>query len=529
MKRVLSLLLVLCFIGIALAACGGGEETTKKPSKGTTKPTQTNTYGEVEVLGQTFDWADVKFEDEVLKIIARDDYKVQKEWGKIETADVDGLSVEIEKRNAKIEKDLGVEVQMTYLGDQWSPTFHDVIMSAVQNDFETGLNAYDIVACYGYGGMRAAYRDIWENLLDKDTFPYFDFTLQCWNQGLRKNGTVNNRLYLCSGDFNISLFDSTMIMWHNKDLYEELLEKTNDTKSPRDLQDTIIAGEWTYSELYKWASYHDNVDLESNKGDIFGLYMNGEKWPTQPFDAVPYAWDIDFVITNNDGTHSYNYRDNDRAEKAMTMFRNLWSEKGTATETTGGPGFTSGNLLFSADVIWFSEAGNLALRNMTERYSLTPWPKFDETQDHYATTSQDYFTTMGVIDHSGSAIPTKGKEISAYLQYATEYSYTNVRMFYFKEIVEPKYFGNFTDGTTKKSVAIFNTIINNLEYDFGTIYGPMLDGVIKACWTRNVLLKYDGVSKDLSTTSVFQKYWDNHEKYDTALENLDKWFGLREE
>jgi hypothetical protein len=166
---------------------------------------------------------------------------------------------------------------------------------------------------------------------------------------------------------------------------------------------------------------------------------------------------------------------------------------------------------------------------MKNRYSLTPWPKYDETQDHYATTSQDYFTTMAVIDHSASPIPTKGKEISGYLQYATEYSYTNVRMFYFKEIVEPKYFGNFTDGTTKKSVAIFNTIINNLEYDFGTIYGPMLEGVIKVCWTNNVLLKYDGVSKDLSTTSVFQKYWDNHEKYDAALEALDVWFGLREE
>ena len=210
------------------------------------------------------------------------------------------------------------------------------------------------------------------------------------------------------------------------------------------------------------------------------------------------------------------------------MFRNLWSEKGTATESTGGPSFPSGLLLFKGDVIWFSEAGNLALRNMKNRYSLTPWPKYDETQDHYATTSQDYFTTMAVIDHSQSPIPTKGNEISAYLQYATEYSYTNVRMFYFKEIVEPKYFGNFTDGTTKKSVAIFNTIINNLEYDFGTIYGPMLDGVIKSCWTQNVLLKYDGVSKDLSTTSVFQKYWDNHEKYDTALKSLDEWFGLVE-
>ena len=529
MKRVISLLLLLCIVAVALAACGGGEEKTTKKTTSTTKPTETNQYGEVEVIGQTFNWDDVKFEDAVIKVLARNDYKVQKEWGQIETADVDGLSVEIEKRNAKVEKDLGVEIQMTYLGDQWAGTFKDVIMSAVQTDFDNGMNAYDIVACYGYIGLQSAYRDLWANLLDKDTFPYFDFSLICWNQGLYKNGTVNGRLYLCSGDFNISLFDSTMIMWHNKDLYEDLLEKTNDTTSPRDLQDTIIAGEWTYSELYKWASYYENKDLESNKGDVFGVFLQGEIYPTQPFDAIPYAWDLQFIKTNADGTHSFNYKDNDRAEKAMTMFRNLWGERGTATETTGGPSFPSGNLLFKGDVIWFSEEGNLALRNMTQRYSLTPWPKFDETQDRYATTSQDYFTTMAVIDHSGSPITTKGEEISAYLQYATEYSYTNVRMFYFKEIVEPKYFGNFTDGTTKKSVAIFNTIINNLQYDFGTIYSGSLNSVVSACWRYNVLLKNGaGAGKELSTSTVFQKYWDNHEAYDNALVELDTWFGLIE-
>ena len=417
---------------------------------------------------------------------------------------------------------------MTFMGDQWAQTFADMIMTAVQQDYDSSLNAYDVVACYGYIGLRTAYRNIWANLLDKDTFPYFDFDLICWNQGLRENGTVNGKLYLCSGDYNISLFDSTMIMWHNKDLYEELLESTNNTTSPRDLQDTIIAGEWTYSELYKWAAHYENRDLDSNKGDVFGLFLQGEYYPTQPFDAIPYAWDLEFIKTNSDGTHSYNYKDNERAEKALTMFRNLWSEKGTATETTGGPNFPSGNLLFSADCIWFSEEGNLALRNMKNRYSLTPWPKFDENQDHYATTSQDYFTTMAVIDHSEAPIPTKGDVISAYLQYGTEYSYTNVRMFYFKEIVEPKYFGNFTDGTTKKSVAIFNTIINNLEYDFGTIYAPRLESVISKCWRNNILLKAGDGSKELADTTIFQKYWDNHETYDKALEELDRWFGLVE-
>ena len=328
---------------------------------------------------------------------------------------------------------------------------------------------------------------------------------------------------------NLSMFDSAMIMWHNVDLYEDLLEATNDTSSPKSIQDAVISGEWTFTELYKWAAYYENKDLESNKGDLYGLYMNGERWPSQPFDAIPYACDLEFIKTNADGTHSFNYRDNDKAETAMAMFRNLWGQKGVATETTGGPSFPSGNLLFSADTIWFSEESHLARRSMIDRHSLTPWPKFDETQERYATTSQDYLTTMAVIDHSQSSIPTKGDVISAYLQYAAEYSYINIRMLYFKEIVEPKYFGNFDDTTTIKSVAIFNTIIDNIEFDFGTIYGGSLENVIAQCWRYNVLLKYTGYNKELGQSTVLQKYLDKHETYDKALVELDIWLGLIKE
>lgn len=526
MKRVISLILVFCFIALALVACGKKENETSGTT-GTTKPKVTNKYGEEEVLDEDY-WENVKFENEVLNVIARDDYKVSKEWEQDETAsDVDGFGKIVAARNNVVEGDLGLDVRVTFEGDQWSSTFREEILSVIQSDVEEGMNAYDIVACYGYGGLNTAYRDLWANLLDKDLFPHFDFSLPCWNQDLTKNGAVNNRMYICAGDFNISMFDSAMIMWHNKNLYESLLKKTQDKESPLDIQDTVTAGNWTYSELFKWANYHENLDAESNSGDIFGLYMNGEQYPTEPFDVIPYAWDIDFMLKDEQtGKYSYNFVGNTKANEAIKQFRDLWSQKGTATETTKGPSFPSGRLLFKASVIWFDEAGCIARREMKDRFSILPWPKYDEKQDHYASTSQDYYTTMAVVNHARSPITTRGEQISAYMQYGTEYSYTNVRMTYFKEIVEQKYFGQFPDGTTEKSIAIFNTIIENLEYDFATIYSPMLGGVVSQCWRMNVLLKNDGVSKDLGTTTVSQKFADNDDAYDKALDELYEWFGL---
>ena len=360
---------------------------------------------------------------------------------------------------------------------------------------------------------------MWCNLLDTDTFPYFDFSLKCWNQAIGTDGAINGQLYICSGDLNISIFDSAMIMWHNKDLYEEI-RKDDD---PEDIQDWVISGDWTYANLYKMASYYADEDPTGSTGDIYALKLNGAKWPTQPLDAIPYAWQFDMVTFNNDGTHAYNIVGNTRAEEGLKMMRNLYNQDGVANELTGAGNFTTGVILFKGDVLYWSKDSNLAIRNMEDKYSIVPWPKFDETQDHYATTSQDYFTTMSVLDHSESDPPTKGEAISAYLEYATEYSYTDVRGYYFKRIIEPKFFGtDDSDGHVTKSIAIFNTIVDNLEYNFFTIYGFNLDAVMTKVWRNNVV---DQTGTPINTTvaSAFAKDQGN---YEDLLTSLDTWLGL---
>jgi hypothetical protein len=243
--------------------------------------------------------------------------------------------------------------------------------------------------------------------------------------------------------------------------------------------------------------------------------------------VFPFAWDIDFMTENSDGTYSYNCVGNNRAEEGLVALRNMFVQKGVANELTGAGSFPSGTILFKGDIIYWDKASNLAIREMTDKYALFPWPKYDEAQDHYASTSQDYFTTMSVVDHSRSTVePIKGEVISAYLEYATEYSYTHVRGYYFERIIKPKFFGtDDSDGHVTKSIAIFNTIIENLEYDFATIYSPMLGGVVSSCWRSNVV---DG-SGALYTTSVAAKYNAKKDTYEANLKSLYEWFALSAE
>ena len=517
MKRIIALVMALCFMVIALAACGKTEE---KPTETKATETQkaTNIYGD-EVLDTVVDFKTLDFGGENLNILVRQDTKVSREWESEIIDDEDELEMAIAARNDVVEGDLNVNVSIQLIGDSNAGTFSSVFLPAVQQDIVNGLHEIDVAANFGYIGMNATYRDMWCNLLDKDTFPYFEFDLPCWNQAMYKNGTVNGQFYMCAGDLNISMFDSAMIIWHNKDLYDSM-KKPED---PEDIQDWVIEGEWTYANLYKMASYYEDKDPTGTIGDIYGFYLNGAIYPTNPLDAIPFAWQFDLCTTNNDGTHSFNIVGNSRAEMGLKMMRNLYQQDGVAIELTGCGTFASGVLLFQSDVIYWSKDQNLAIRNMEDKYSIVPWPKYDETQDHYASTSQDYFTTMSVLDHSENDTPIKGEAISAYLEYATEYSYTDVRGYYFKRIIEPKFFGtDDSDGHVSKSIAIFNTIVDNLEYDFLTLYSLGLDGVLQYVWRGNVIDK-NGVVLNSTLESEFNK---NKAVYEADIIALDQWFGL---
>ena len=520
MKRVISLLLVACFLILTLVACGKTEEKPVE-TKETSTEKATNIYGD-EVLDTVVDWAAMDLGGESLNILVRKDVKVSREWESEVIDEDDELEMAIAARNDVVEGDLNVNINIQLIGDSTAGVFTSTFLPAVEQDILNGLHEIDVAANFGYVGMLSTYRDCWLNLLDTDTFPHFDFSLKCWNQAIYKNGTVNGQLYMCAGDLNISMFDSAMIMWHNKDLYDKIRKP----EDPEDIQDWVISGDWTYANLYKFSSYYNDADPEGTQGDIYALYIQGTKWPTQPLDAIPFAWQFNMVTTNNDGTHSYNMIGNSKAESGLNMMRNLYTQQGVATEITGAGNFTTGVILFEGNVLYWNKDTNLAIRNMEDKYSIVPWPKYDETQDHYASTSQDYFTTMSVLDHSNNETPVKGNAISAYLEYATEYSYTDVRGYYFKRIIEPKFFGtDDSDGHVTKSIAIFNTIVDNLEYDFLTIYSLALDGVLQYCWRGNVI-DAEGVPQSTTVESAFKK---NQSTYEADIKALDAWFGIIEE
>ena len=587
MKRVICLLLVACFMIAALVSCGGdggtpkakdttkatdaatgGDETngnetpavsddpavTQKPGESEEQPKDTqggeegkdtnpSTPGNVETdeYGQESftspnDYESIAEDPEVkgesISIIVREQLSVMREWYK------DALEDEVDEviamRNESVSEILGVEVSYALLGNNDYEDCLNAFNAAIIDDVDGGYHYYDVAANYAYAGANSQLRGYLANMADEEVFPYFDFSLPCWNQSIVKTTLLDDQLYYITGDLNLSTFDKTMVVFVNKDLYND--NKTGD--DPEDLQDVALAGDWDYEDLYRWASvYEDTGDGVPSHDDIYGISTG---FSAIPLDALPYAWDLDFLVTEEDGSHSYNVAGNAKISEALDRAKALfsghaggdrvaladgvgnWNDTGNCS--MGGYSepishFAAGTSVFAIHLLYCTTDDNLMLRNMANEFGLLPMPKYDEDQENYGTTAHDAYTLMTILDHSKSSDKTKGKAISGYLQLSSEESYTNVRGYYINEIVKQKYFG-LTE-SVEKSQEIFDIIADNVEFEFISIYAPQLNNVLNSCW-REVITE----NNNIGATTADEAFSGDQVSYETALEEVDSWLGL---
>ena len=552
MKRVICLLLIACFMVAALVSCGNtgdenvGSDSNAENANGAVETTEkpTNEFGE-ETFTSVVPVDTLDFGGETLKILHRNHITVQREWYK--EVPEDDLDEVITMRNEAVAETLNLTIAYEAIASSDYDECLDAFTTAIKEDVEIDLHNYDIVANYAYAGANVAVRDYIANLADKDVFPYFEFTLPCWNQAIVNTTMINGKLFYITGDINLSTFDKTMVVFLNKAMYNE--KKNAD--DPEDLQDVAlegydfaanngqgagVAGGFTYEHLYRWSSVFEEANgTEGNQHDDFHAISAG--YGSIPLDAFPYAWDLEYLTTNADGSHSYNVVGNSKVEEAIVKVQNLLdSSKAVGVSNANDTGncslggysepiahFAADKSIFTLHILYCSETDNTTLREMTSEFGLLPVPKYDAEQIDYGTTAHDAYTLMTVIDHSQSSKPTKGDEISAYLQYSTEESYTNVRGYYINRIVKPKYFGtDDTNGSVTKSIQIFNIIANNVEFTFISVYAPQLNGVLNSCWRDVVTGRHA-----MGATTAQGAYESDQTNYDTMLAEVDGWLELQ--
>ena len=521
LKRTMAILLVLCFIALTLIGCAKKQTSSDKQNGATNAPSgsvddeqtqrPTNEYGE-ESFTNFVPVDDLDFEEEELTILLRDTKISSREWTK--ESPEDELDEAVAMRNAAVEDALNLVIDYEFVAyanyDAFASEFNNMILQDIKDQY----HYYDIAANFAYCGAYTIVRDCASNLLDVEAFPFFNFDLPCWNQAIVKNTTINGRLHYVSGDVNLTLFDAALVIWYNKTLYDEYAEPTD----PENIQLLALEGKWTYDELYRWADrlYADSNGTQGRQADdTYGLSLARY---SHTMDSLPYAWDLEFLINNPDGTHEFNILGNNKAEEAFTKVNDLIETNGNWQSPSVG-NFAAGCYVFWPATIYPSEDANMTIREMNDKYGLLPMPKYTPDQEQYGTTTQDFYTLMTVLDHSESPVTTKGKAISAYLQFMTEESYTSVRGYYFNRIIKPKYFGtDDSEGTVSNSIALFDIIVDNIEFEYWTVYSAQLN---------NIAWLWRDSFRDF-VPSLEAGFKAKADAYDAAIKSTDAWLGLRD-
>ncbi|MBE6534958.1 MAG: hypothetical protein E7678_08375, partial [Ruminococcaceae bacterium] len=158
-------------------------------------PKPTDEFGD-ETFTSVVPVPELDFKGKTLTILHRDQLSVQREWYKDEDdGEKDDLDEAIAMRNELIASELNVDVQYVAMGSSDYEECLNQFSEAIMSDVSGQLHTYDIVANYAYAGAQDSIRDCLANLADKDLFPYFDFSLPCWNQSIVNTTKINNKLF----------------------------------------------------------------------------------------------------------------------------------------------------------------------------------------------------------------------------------------------------------------------------------------------------------------------------------------------
>ena len=501
--RALSLLLALIMISAVIVSCDKAstneDPETDTQDDVTDKPSDDSKDTE---FSPTFPGID--FEGEEITILIRDNVLYSREWYK-ESPDEE-LDEAVAMRDIHVQNDLNVNIKYELVPDASRDTFATNFNKMIADDVNSGRHKYDIASISAYASTYASVRGYAANLKDVELFPYFDFSLPCWNQSIVNNTTINGRLHYIAGDINISMFDSATILWFNRTLYSENREDND----PKSLMQHALDGKWTYADLYTLASRF-YIEGEDDKEGFYALGISDSEYAA-PYDAIPYAWNLDFVVKNNEGTHSFNFENNNKAEEALIKFRTLLDAKGTR-KNASLENFAGGHYMFWASPIYWGSDDNYAIREMEDKYGILPIPKYEASQEKYRTTAKDNYNLITVLDHSKSTLSTKGGAVSAYLQLSAEESYMDVRPYYSMRIIIP------ASGASDVKIIlndIFNQIVDNIEFDYWSIYSPQLNNI---AWLWGDTVDAPG--------TLESAYLQNKDAYEQALKDTDAWLGLK--
>ena len=460
-KKLISLSLSLCTVFLLLSACNN------KSDVATDSANTTNPAGSQEISSQPTETTDAFTEPAVPDNLKFSGVKftflmnANPYWegrSDIYAEELTGepLNDAIYNRNKQVEAKFGIEIgQIAEYGNKSNGT--GPAYQRITKDVNAGDNTYDAAIICGYEASTLAYNGFLQNL---KIVPYMNLDNVWWDQRANKDLSINNKLYMTTGDISWLINDASYGILFNKKL-------ASDYQMPN-FYDLVKNNKWTidkWAELTKLVSKDLNGDSKMDKNDLFGSVI----WDDSVMGIVNSAGakcatvspqgDIELTL-NTPNVISALEKYLTAAEDKNTCFAYQRSD------VSGSDFFANNQALFYIQLI--EEAGRL--RGMETDFGILPYPKLDENQEGYPSSITPFSSIFFVIPQKVANLEMSGAV-------AEDMAYWS------KKLVRPAYYDITlkVKGTRdEESVEMLDIILANRVFDLGWYYniGGFTDGLL---------------------------------------------------
>lgn len=288
-------------------------------------------------------------------------------------------------RNQTVEEMLGVKFVFTE-----SDYDYGAVKAAISALVLSADDVYDLIVNDLYPAAELTYEGMFININDAENF---DYSKSYWYSGYMEDLKLTvDRMFIMAGDYFMDVIGSCHALFYNKQMMESYYT------DPDCVYEDVIANSWTFDKFltYVLGAYQDlNGDGKLNDGDQMGYTCNG-RWGS----AIPFmiGADIKFIERAEDYTISFSFN-NERSVKLLEKLNEIFYSE--ATQTAPKDPSTEGLItLFGAEqtlFLGYQRLGYLEkMRDITFDIGVVPYPKLDDTQSYYITSSHDT-TEIGTI------------------------------------------------------------------------------------------------------------------------------------
>lgn len=413
------------------------------------------------------------------------------------------------KRNRTVEELLNVDLVFTQVDDDYN-----ACAGTISKFIMAGEDIYDIVIndLFPLAGLSLEGKFL--NIADA---PYIDTTQSYWYEGYMSQLSLDGgaHQYILAGDFFIDVLRSAHALYFNKSMLADFYDDGDV------LYNEVLNNTWTYDKMLSYIEdmYQDlNGNGKQDKEDRFGLAVMQVWGPSIPFII---SADLEYVTLNSDGTMSL-AMNNERSVTLLEKLNEIFYSTGTGIGSDVSPCLFAGssdpdgdttNLFKEGRALFlgYNRLGSFDyLRDMKDEVGILPYPKFEEKQENYISSSHDT-TEIGVIPVTTS----KFDMTCAVLEVLNRETQKIVLPAYYETGLKVKY---SRDDMSSKMIDIIH---DNIGGSFALAYSSSCSNVFMQAsfYTPLIAKKTDFVSNYVKMEKAAQK---NVDKMVEAFNAIDQ-------